>query len=314
MGRRRCRVPKARACTLPSRKSHSCRNLEPGVAANARPEAHVFGCPSPLIVVLVVLALCPGARLHAQAQAFNASLTGAVYDHSGAAVAGATVTLSNADKGISRTFTTGPDGHYTFTLVPAGTYTLKVEMTSFRPYTQNGIVLAVGQVAEQNVTLELGAVTQEITVTASAPLINTSNANISSDVDQRQTVELPLNLRNVFGLVALNSSVNNSQQNQALNPPGSQGTADQDISFFNFGGGRFGTTAFLLDGHWDGAGDWDGIVYVPPVDETQEFKIQTNAFTAQYGWSMGNVVNAITKSGTNSFHGNLFEFLRNDNF
>jgi len=80
-------------------------------------------------------------------------------------------------------------------------------------------VLAVGQVAEQNVTLELGAVTQEITVTASAPLINTSNANISSDVDQRQTVELPLNLRNVFGLVALNSSVNNSQQNQALRRP-----------------------------------------------------------------------------------------------
>ena len=309
----RCRVPKARACSLPSRKSHSCRNLEPGVAASARSETHGFGfgCPSPLIVVLVVLALCPGARLHAQAQAFNASLTGAVYDHSGAAVAGATVTLSNPDKGFARTFTTGQDGHYTFTLVPAGIYTLKLEMTSFRPYTQNGIVLAVGQVAEQNVTLELGAVTQEITVTASAPLINTSNANISSDVDQRQTVELPLNLRNVFGLVALNSSVNNSQQNQALNPPGSQGTADQDISFFNFGGGRFGTTAFLLDGHWDGAGDWDGIVYVPPVDETQEFKIQTNAFTAQYGWSMGNVVNAVTKSGTNSFHGDVFEFLRN---
>jgi len=219
MGRRRCRVPRARACTLPSRKSHSCRNLEPGVAANARPEAHGFGCPSPLILVLVVLALCSGAQLHAQAQAFNASLTGAVYDHSGAAVAGATVALSNPDKGFTRTFTTGPDGHYTFTLVPAGTYTLKVEMTSFRPYTQNGIVLAVGQVAEQNVTLELGAVTQEITVTASAPLINTSNANISSDVDQRQTVELPLNLRNVFGLVALNSSVNNSQQNQALRRP-----------------------------------------------------------------------------------------------
>ena len=66
-----------------------------------------------------------------------------------------------------------------------------------------------------------------------------------------------------------------------------------------------------MDGHWDGAGDWDGIVYVPPVDETQEFKIQTNAFTAQYGWSMGNVVNAVTRSGSNAFHGDVFEFLRN---
>src|SRR5438309_935172 len=83
-----------------------------------------------------------------------------------------------------------------------------------------------------------------------------------------------------------------------LNPPGSQGNVDQDIAFFNFGGGRFGTTAFLLDGAWDGAGDWDGVIYVPSVDELQEFRIQTNTFSPQYGLSMGNVVNAVTKSGT----------------
>jgi hypothetical protein len=227
-------------------------------------------------------------------------------------VPSATVTLSNPGTAVSRAFTTGQDGHYTFTLVPAGTYKLQVEASGFRPYIQSGLVLAVGQAATQDVTLQLGTVSEEVTVTASVPLLNTANANVSSDVDQRQTVELPLNWRNVFGLVALNSSVNNSQQNQALNPAGSQGTADQDIAFFNFGGGRFGTTAFLLDGHWDGAGDWDGIVYVPSVDEAQEFKIQTNTFTAQYGWSMGNVVNAVTKSGTNSLHGDAFEFLRNN--
>jgi hypothetical protein len=144
-------------------------------------------------------------------------------------------------------------------------------------------------------------------------VLETGNANVGSEVSTKQAVELQLNIRNVFGLVALDSSVNNSQQNQALNPPGSQGNVDQDISFFNFGGGRFGTTAFLLDGHWDGAGDWDGIIYVPSVDELQEFKIQSNSFSPQYGWSMGNVINAITKSGTRSFHGNAFEFLRNNN-
>src|SRR5207247_2832022 len=191
---------------------------------------------------------------------------------------------------------------------------MKVEKTGFRPYVQSGVVLAVGQAASQDVTLEPGAVTQQLTVTAAAPMLNTTNANVASDVTQRQTVELPLNLRNVFGLVTLNSSVNNSQQKQALNPQGTLSDFDdQDIAFFNFGGGRFGTTAFLLDGHWNGAGDWDGTIYVPGVDEIQEFKVQTNAFTAQYGWSMGNVVNAITKSGTNSFHGNAFEFLRNNN-
>ena len=143
----RCGVPETCACGLASRKGLSSRSPESDVAGGA-PVIRRFSGPSSLMSVLLVLALCQAApHLHAQAQAFNASLTGAVYDHSGAAVAGATVTLSNADKGISRTFTTGPDGHYTFTLVPAGTYTLKVEMTSFRPYTQNGIMLAVGLLA-----------------------------------------------------------------------------------------------------------------------------------------------------------------------
>ncbi len=145
-------------------------------------------------------------------------------------------------------------------------------------------------------------------------MLVTGSADIGSEVSTKQAVELPLNIRNVFGLVELDSSVNNSQQNQALNPPGSQGNVDQDISFFNFGGGRMGTTVFLFDGHWDGAGDWDGIIYVPSVDELQEFKIQTNTYSPQYGWGMGNVVNAIEKSGTCDFHGSAFEFLRNDDF
>jgi hypothetical protein len=153
-----------------------------------------------------------------------------------------------------------------------------------------------------------------VEVEAAAPLLATGNANLGSDVTSKQVQELPLNWRNVFGLVNLDSSVNNSTQTQGLNPSGSQGNADQDIAFFNFGGGRFGTTAFLLDGHWDAAGDWAGIIYVPSVDELQEFRIQTHTFSAQYGWSMGNVVNAITKSGTRSFHGSGFEFTRNSIF
>jgi hypothetical protein len=261
--------------------------------------------------VLAVIIVAGGENLRAQTQAFAASLGGVVVDKSGGAIPKATVTLSNSQTGFTRTFTTGSDGRYSFTLVPPGTYALKIEKPGFRVYSQTGIILAVGEAANQNVTMALGAVTQQVTVNASAPLLNTSNANVASTVTGRQTVELPLNLRNVYGLVSLNSSVNNSQQYQALNPAGSQGDADQDIGFFNFGGGRFGTTAFLLDGAWDGAGDWDGTIYVPGVDETAEFKIQTNAFTSQYGWSMGNVVNAVTKSGTSSFHGDAWEFVRN---
>ena len=248
-----------------------------------------------------------------KAQAVNASLNGTILDPSSAPVPSALITLSNPRTGFARQFTTNESGQYTFTFIPPGAYELKVEKEGFNAAIQSGITLTVGQSSTLDVRLEVGQLTQTVNVSAEAPVLNTGNANIGSDVTTKQVVELPLNIRNVFGLVALDSSVNNSQQNQALNPPGSQGNVDQDIAFFNFGGGRFGTTAFLVDGHWGGAGDWDGVIFVPSVDETQEFKIQTNTFSPQYGWSMGNVVNAITKSGTNAFHGGVFEFLRNNN-
>jgi hypothetical protein len=266
-------------------------------------------------VALLGLALLGPAvpRAWAQAQAFSASLRGFVYDNSGAVIPAATVTLSNPERGFTQTFSTQPDGTYAFTLLGPGTYNLRVEKSGFRPYLQSGIVLAVGQTAAQDVTLQVGAVTQEVTVTAGAPMLNTSSANVASEVAGRQIVELPLNFRHVFGLIFLNSAANNAAQWQMINNPGQQGTADQDMYFLTIGGGRFGTTAVLLDGHWDAGGDWGGFVYVPSVDNTQEFKIQTNSFSAQYGWSTGNVVSAVTKSGTREFHGSAFEFLRNDN-
>jgi carboxypeptidase family protein len=260
---------------------------------------------------LATFAFVPAA--FPQAEAVNARLSGTVLDPNNAVVPGAKVTLSNPETGFSRQFTSEENGRYVFTVIPPGTYQLRVEKEGFNAYSQSGITLAVGQSAALDPRLEVGAVTQTVEVSATTAMLTTGAADIGSEVSSKQAVELPLNIRNVFGLVALDSSVNNSQQNQALNPPGSQGNVDQDIAFFNFGGGRFGTTAFLVDGHWEGAGDWDGIIFVPSVDELQEFKIQTNTFSPQYGWSMGNVVNAITKSGTRSFHGTLFEFLRNNN-
>ncbi len=248
-----------------------------------------------------------------QSEAVNAQLNGTVQDQNGASVPGAKVSLLNPDAAFSRLFTTNDNGQYTFTLIPPGRYQIKVEKEGFSTFLQQNVVLAVGQSSSLDLQLQVGSLSQTVEVEATPPLLNTGSADIASEVSGKQAVELPLNIRNVYGLVALDSSVNNSQQNQALNPPGSQGNVDQDIAFFNFGGGRFGTTAFLLDGHWDGAGDWDGTIFVPSVDELEEFKIQTNTFSPQYGWSMGNVINAVTKSGTRSFHGSAFEFLRNNN-
>src|ERR1700729_1272938 len=228
-----------------------------------------------------------------QTQAVNAQLSGTITDPNKAPVPGAQVTLSNSETGFRRQFTTGESGQYTITLIPPGHYELTVEKQGFALAHVPSVVLEVGQSSTLDTQLQLGTVSQTVEVEASAPVLVTGTADIGSEVSGKQAVELPLNIRNVFGLVGLDSSVNNSQQFQALNPPGSQGNVDQDISFFNFGGGRFGTRAFLLDGAGSGAGDWDGVIYVPSVDELQEFRIQHNPFSPQYGLSMGNVVHPV---------------------
>ena len=237
------------------------------------------------VVFAAAFAMLLGLPVWPQGEATSAQLNGTVQDQNGASVPGASVTLSNPNTAFSRQVTTKDSGLYTFTLIPPGTYELKIEKPGFATFVQSNVVLAVGQSSTLNAQLQVGNVNQTIEVTAQATVLNTGNADLSSEVSRKQVLELPLNIRNVYGLVELDSSVNNTQQFQALNPPGSQGNVDQDIAFFNFGGGRFGTTAFLLDGAWDGAGDWDGVIYVPSVEETQEFKIQTNSFSPQYASS-----------------------------
>src|SRR6202035_1551055 len=161
------------------------------------------------------------------------------------------------------------------------------------------------------VALAVGATSEPVGVAAQAPLLNADNANISSDISARQLAETPLNLRNVISLAELNSSVSNTAEEQIVGSPGISGSADQDVSFLNFGGTFFNTAAYLIDGTYDTRLDWGGVVYVPSVDAVQEFKIQTNAFTSQYGWSSGNVINIVTKSGSNGLHGDAWEFYRN---
>ncbi len=266
-------------------------------------------------VALVLAAWVIGShQVYAQLAVTTATLSGTVTDSSGAIVPGAIATLSSAQEGVTRTFTTNAAGRYSFSQLPPSSYTLAIAAKGFETYRQTGIVLDAGQSADQNVALVVGASNQEVVVNAQASQLNTDNANISADIDGKQVVELPLNLRNVYGLATLNSSVNNTSEGQQLLGGGSNGTddADQDISFLNFAGGFFGTSAYLLDGAWDTDPEWGAVDYVPSVDSVQEFKVQNNSFTAQYGWSTGNVVNVVTKSGSSSFHGDAYEFYRND--
>lgn len=263
-----------------------------------------------VLMAIWAIGLPSSSVLHSQTLSSSATLSGAVSDPSGARVPKAIVKLTNSEQGITRIFTTGPAGDFSFALLPAGTYTLEASAPGFETTRQTGIVLEVGGSLSEDVRLSIGT-TEQVSVTASGPLLQTQDANVGTEISSKQVEELPLNLRNVVGLVTLNSSVNNQTQQQVLSSGGQEDTADQDISFLSFGGGFFGTTAFILDGGWNTAGGWGGVIYVPSVDDIQEFKVLNNSFSAEYGWSTGNVVNMITKSGTSDFHFVLDEYLRN---
>jgi len=267
----------------------------------------VLVCATMLAVLLLAT-----PRAIGQTQVTSATLTGTVSDSTGAVIPEALVRLISTGQGFERQVKTNGQGQYAFTLVPPGNYSLKVEKNGLSTYIHSSFTLEVGQTLEISVTLTPASVNQKIEVTGAVPLLNTEDANISTEINERAVVQLPLNQRNVFALSLLNSSVTNQALTQWTGGTTSnQPNADQDISFLNFGGSRFGDTEFLMDGHWDIDGQWGGIMYVPIVDATQEFRLQSHSFSAQYGFSSGNVVNVVTKSGNNELHGDIFEFLRN---
>jgi len=163
-----------------------------------------------------MLFLAASACIWAQGETVSARLTGTVLDAAEAAVPGARVTLSGPDVGFARQWLTGADGQYVFASIPPGRYQLKVEKQGFKTYLNRNIVMAVGQSSALHPTLEVGALSQVIEVTANAPLLNVGNANIGWEVSTSQLTELPLNLRNVFSLTLLSSSVNNGHEYQGF--------------------------------------------------------------------------------------------------
>ena len=160
--------------------------------------------------------LAGSVPLWAQGEAVGARLTGTVLDPDDAPVPLARVTLASPEVGFTRQFPTDGDGGFTFPSVPPGRYQLRVEKEGFSTYLQSDIVLTVGQSGSLNARLELGAISQVIEVTADAPLLNSGNANIGAEVAAKQALELPLNIRNVYNLVELSSSVNNNTEYQGL--------------------------------------------------------------------------------------------------
>jgi hypothetical protein len=263
-----------------------------------------------LAVLMTTIGLAFPCKLHAQSKSTTATLSGTILDPSGARVPNATVKLTNPELGVARTGTTGTTGEFSFALLLEGTYFLEVSARGFTRTRQDKIVLAAGDTVAENVTLTIGN-TEQVTVNSTGPLLQTQDANISTELESKQIEELPLNLRNVLSFATLDSAVNTQGDRQLLAAGGSEDTADQDYSFMNFGGGYFGNNLYLLEGGYDVAQGWGGILYVPAPEDTDQVKITSYSFSAQYGFSTGNVISLTTKAGTHDYHFVADEYIRN---
>lgn len=247
--------------------------------------------------------------LSVAAQQISGSIRGTVLDPTGATVQGASVSAIQTETGLTRTATTDRSGAYVLLELPVGHYRLKVQGKGFETYTQQGIVLDVNETATIPVRLVVGAETQQIDVQADAQLIQGAVTSLGKTVSEREVLDLPLNGRNFAQLGILQPGV------VPLTPGLAEaGGTLRDGQAYAVNGQRPESNNFLIDGANNFNGVDGGFVLKPPVDAITEFKILTHNANAEFGNSLGSTTNIITRSGTNSFHGALWEFLRNDAF
>lgn len=254
-----------------------------------------------LLAMLVVLL---GVALSASAQT-TGSISGTVQDEKEAALPNATVTARNVNTNTSRTSQTNEEGRYNFVNMPVGAYEVTVEAPNFSKYVQTGITLALNQAAVVDVTMKLGGVSEVVTVTENAALLNTTNAEVGTRFDSKRLSELPLSTtRNVYNIALSAPGVSQLQSNQSGFTNGINYSAN---------GGRLRSNNFLIDGQDNNDfGVGGGAVQLNNPDLIQEVRLVTNQFSAEFGRNSSSVFNAITKSGTNEFHGSGFWF-HNDN-
>ncbi len=258
---------------------------------------------------LVGAVLILWAGLTATAQQITGSIRGTVQDPTGAAVQGATVSAKQTETGLSRSAATDRAGNYVLLELPVGHYQLQVEANGFQTYVQRGITLEVNETATVPVRLAVGAATQKIEVLADAQLIQGTVTSLGETVTQQDILDLPLNGRDFSKLGLLQPGV-------APLTPGllDAGGSLREQQGYAVNGQRPESNNFLIDGANNFNGVDGGFVLEPPIDAIEEFRILTHNASPEFGSSLGSTTNIITRSGTNQFHGGLWEFVRNDAF
>jgi hypothetical protein len=253
--------------------------------------------------------LCLSPRpLHAQA--VSGTILGNVRDSSGGIVPGATVTLVNTGTGLTRAVTTDASGEYTAPMIPTGTYSVSAEMTGFKKQTLANVHVGVDQKMRIDLRLDVGEMTEVVEIQAETPLVQTSSSDLSATIEGKQIETLPLNGRNFVALTRTIPGV--VRGNPGSNIDGAGSLAWRASASFSANGQRPRDNNYLLDGV-DNNETWlQTVVIFPSVDALDEFKLQTSTYSAEFGKSMGGVVNLQIKSGTNQYRGSVFEFMRND--
>ncbi len=244
----------------------------------------------------------------ARAQTSSGEISGVVVDPSGSAVPGVTITLTSAATNAVREVVTNSAGLYVIPSILPGTYTLKAQISGFRVMERRDIEVQVGSSNRIPITLELGDLTETVEIRGGAPLIQSSNASIGTVIENRSIVELPLNGRNYLQLASL---IPGATTNGPSSSQGRQRMGGQRNSFaLNVAGQRIHYNHYSLDGIENTDLNFNSYMLLPSIDALQEFKVEAGLFDAEYGRAIAQI-NASTKSGTNRFHGTLFEFVRN---
>jgi Carboxypeptidase regulatory-like domain len=277
--------------------------MRANTAAGVGYRAYSFG------LTLVMASILLGAAIPSFAQAPTGTILGVVKDASGGSISGATVTAVDTETGLTRTLTTADDGAYRFPALAVGHYSVKVGRSGFEPETHEGLVLDVSQEEVLNFTLEIGASTQEIVVTGEAPQVETTTATLGGTVNEQKMSDLPLNGRNYIELSLLQPGVTHAAMAGNI-------TSKTQGTWMSSNGAPVRSNNITLDGarlnNLQGATSASPGGYTLGVDGIREYKVVTDMFGADYGLGMGSQVVMVSKSGSNQFHGDVFDYLRND--
>lgn len=270
---------------------------------NHRPASLSFVCHGVALLLTLFLLVSPS-----RAQQGRGTIFGTVTDATGAVLPGATITITNTATNLDTTTVTNESGYYSVPNLLVGSYAVAVTKEGFKKSLQSGLTLEVDQKAQVDLTLETGSVTEVLEITSQGSLIDTTTATIGKVIENRRVQELPLNGRNALSLVLLAPAV------QSGAGPTAAGFGDRgtQVALIRINGSPLATNNFLVDGLSSTNAYLPDVNVNPNVDSVQEFKVQSNTMSPEFGYTLGGVINLVTKSGTNQLHGTLYNFFRND--